>query len=189
MFKGDSQKDRYFSTFKSVINSIDNNIDLGASRDDLGTHSVRKAADTYAVNMPCGPTSTVVKLRAGHSLGTVQDCYQKEDASGDCFCGRVLSGITLLNENFAILPPHFHPDALTIIETQIGWNNILDGYNNYPASFKRIIPYMLATLVYHYYNGNLHKLLPNAHPIFKQKLFTLYITELKAEYVLLGIDE
>jgi len=51
------------------------NIDLGAPYGDLGTHSVRKFADTYASNIPGGPLKDSVKHRAGHSLGKVQDIY------------------------------------------------------------------------------------------------------------------
>ena len=47
------------------------------------------------------------RIRAGHSLGKVQDCYQKEDPSGDCFCGRTLTMEPMTTPDFAMLPPHF----------------------------------------------------------------------------------
>jgi hypothetical protein len=188
IFVGDNQKERYYTILKGVINGIDIKIDLGAIRSELGTHSIRKTADSYGCNMPNGPPQAVVMARAGHPNGKIIDCYHKVDAAGDCFCGRVLTGISLMNENFAVLPPHFHPDGLNIIE-ELGWNNILDYYDQYPPSFQRVLPYLLVTLIYHHYNGNLQRLLPNEHPLFKQKLFTTYMKEFKIEHVLLGINE
>ena len=166
VFDGDSQKTRYYAVLKNVFDNIPITIDLGAARYDLGTHSVRKCADTCAINVPGGPGQTVVKLRAGHSLGAVQDCYQKEDPSGDCFCGRVLSLMSMTTEEFALLPPHFDEVGKAKIR-EIGWNNLLQDYDKYSEKFQRVIPFLLASLVYHYVKGNLKEMLPTEHPIYQ----------------------
>jgi len=53
-----------------------------------------------------------------------------------------------------------------------GWNSILPGYNNHPPSYRRIIPFLLASLVYHHFTGDLAALYPPDHSIFAQPLFT-----------------
>ena len=107
IFGGDGQKSRYYKAFMRVITAAEPSVDFGTVRSNISTHSIRKTADTLAVNQPCGPGATVVRIRAGHSLGKVQDCYQKEDPSGDCFCGRTLTMEPMTTPDFAMLPPHF----------------------------------------------------------------------------------
>ena len=48
---------------------------LGAEKKQLGTHSVRKGAASYCAGMMNGPSTVQVFLRAGWSLGNVQDRY------------------------------------------------------------------------------------------------------------------
>ncbi|GMF65677.1 unnamed protein product [Phytophthora lilii] len=40
-------------------------------------------------------------------MGGVQDRYYRHDAAGDMFVGRTVSGLPILQPEFAILPPHF----------------------------------------------------------------------------------
>lgn len=59
-----------------------------------------------------------------------------------------------------------------VLETlhQLGWENILEGYNNYPVNFQRFVPFMLASIIYHM--DNLRHLLPDRHPIWNQRIFS-----------------
>jgi hypothetical protein len=191
LFEAINQKDRYYSIITDQIDiHIPRNLDLGAGRGELGTHSVRKCADTYAVNMPCGPGQTVVKLRAGHSLGKVQDCYQKEDASGDCFCGRVLTGIPMTTADFASLPPHFDEEGLLYIRENIGFDSIFNKYDQYPPSCQRAVPYLLASVLYQYKMGTLCGLLPDGHPIYTLSIFNIFKHHLPyiCEHIHTGIN-
>ena len=52
--------------------------------------------------------STVqVYLRAGWSLGNVQDRYIFAGPGGDQIVGRTVSGLPVTDRTFSILPPHF----------------------------------------------------------------------------------
>ena len=159
---------------RQIIDNIDPNIDLGGPRCDLSPHSLRKGADTYVINQVCGPNESMVKLQAGHSLGNVQRCYQKENPYGDCIVGRILAGIPMTEENCAILPPHFTTIGLDNICHDLGgFDYFIHDYHIYPDNFKRALPYMLASLIYHYKNGNLNNMLPNNHPIFTCKALSV----------------
>ena len=56
---------------------------LGGGKKQLGTHSVRKGAASYCAGMINGPSTVQVFLRAGWSLGNVQDRYLFAGAGGD----------------------------------------------------------------------------------------------------------
>ena len=42
---------------------------------------------------------------------------------------------------------------------------------HYDDSFKRVCPFLLASLVYHYHTSGLHNLLPRSHSLFCQQIF------------------
>ena len=50
--------------------------DYGLNSCDIGTHSARKGAASYCSSgTTLGPSNTAVHLRAGWSMGTVQNTY------------------------------------------------------------------------------------------------------------------
>ena len=60
--------------------------------------------------------------------------------------------------------------------------NIIYHYHSYGDTMKRVLPMLLASLVYHKANGNLRELLPEDHPIFSEAIFSqdkIRINELK----------
>lgn len=63
IFKGSNQTNRFYLEVMQMYKNLDETIDLGAPRDNLGTHSIRKFADTYASNIPGGPLKDQVKHR------------------------------------------------------------------------------------------------------------------------------
>ena len=96
------------------------------------------------------------------SLG-VQSRYILEGQGSDQLCGRAATGLCITESEFANLPPHFDP-AAAILELE-EWEKILPGYSTfYPESFKQVVPYLLASLVYH--KNFLEMYLPKNHPIF-----------------------
>lgn len=72
---------------------------------------------------------------------------------------------TLSDETFDTLPPHFDNSVLGLLTVQY-WNEIVDGYDNYPSSFKRAFPFLLASLFY------LRQELPATHPLWLARVFT-----------------
>lgn len=68
---------------------------------------------------------------------------------GDQLCGRAATGLPLTDAEFAILPPHLNISEGSIL-TLNQWNQILPGYSSYYLeSFRPVIPFLLASLVYH----------------------------------------
>ena len=58
-----------------------------------------------------------VYLRAGWSLGNVQDRYIFAGSGGDQIVGRAISGLPLNDMRFATLPPHFSTEDMVILNT------------------------------------------------------------------------
>jgi len=172
LFQGENQHTRYGSLLSSAVQNIPENIDLGCKREDIGTHSNRKFAESTSVSKPDGPKWHQVCLRAGQSVGRTQDCYMFAEIDGDSLVGRTVAQLQFNADQFDILPPRFDNEVLCRIENH-GWTKILPSYNLFPATFKRVIPKLFACLVYNYFNGGLKKIIPDQHPLYLTPLFTL----------------
>lgn len=84
--------------------------------EDIGTHSMRKESATYCSSGSTAcPSSTAIHLRAGWSLGGVQNTYRYEGA-GDMYVGRTVCGLPSNKQLFAILPPHFEEKDDVIVQ-------------------------------------------------------------------------
>ena len=95
--------------------------------------------------------------------------FSEED--GDSLVGRTVAQLKLDPDEFDVLPCHFGTSTLKELH-EYGWDNILEGYSEYELSFKRTIPNLFASLVYHYHNGDLARIYPFDHPIFAQLILT-----------------
>ena len=154
-----------------ALSDIPADVDLGCARRDIGTHSNRKFAESTSVSKIDGPSWTQVCLRAGQGVGRTQDCYMFSEEDGDSLVGRTVAQLKMDADEFDILPCHFDESTLKRLH-EYGWQNILDGYNNYPVSYQRVIRYLFPTLVYHYFTGALRELYAADHPLFSQRIFT-----------------
>jgi len=76
LFDGKHSEKRFSGLFRDVLESLTESekMRLGGLISDLGTHSYRKGAATYALGVE-GPNPVMVYLRAGWSLGNVQNRY------------------------------------------------------------------------------------------------------------------
>lgn len=172
LFGGNDQHKRYYKTLKKAMVEIDSSIDLGCNRDDIGTHSNRKWAESMAVSKVDGPTRNQVCLRAGQSVGKVQDCYMKQEDDGDALTGRTVALLQINADQFDVLPPHFKNEEVIALNN-FGWNEIIPGYEHYPESFQRAIRFTFPSLVYHFHSGKLKEVYSAAdHPLWRVRLFT-----------------
>lgn len=157
---------------------------LGMKVIDVGTHSFRKGVSGFLSGIIDGPNPIAIYLRAGWSLGRVQSRYILECTGGDRLCGRAASGLCLTSPEFTCLPPHFdmsRGDPLSVEE----WEEIVPGYAKfYPDSFRQVLPYLLASIVYHrkWLVENLHA----NHPLFQTSVWRDGIPERLAGDVLCG---
>lgn len=86
---------------------------------------------------------TSVILRAGWSLGGVQDRYIRFAGAGDMFVGRCVAGNSLHSQDFSYLPPHF-PEAGESVREMMKLM--------FPSIFQTlsgVAEFCLASLVYH----------------------------------------
>ena len=68
-------------------------LELGYEPNDIGVHSIRKGAGTYASSgTTAAPSSVSVNNRGGWTLGGVRDVYMLYERAGDQYVGRILSG-------------------------------------------------------------------------------------------------
>lgn len=167
LFEGMHSDDRFVKILQIIINSLPEDV-LGACRKDIGIHSNRKGSVSFVLAF-CYVTAVQVYLRAGWSLGNTQDRYVFAGPGGDQLVGRAVSGLPINDKAFATLPPHFATSYLNEL-SEIGWNNILEGYDDYPAGFRRIIPFLFASIVFH--EEFLRKELSEMHPLWNQRVFT-----------------
>jgi hypothetical protein len=134
--------------------------------DDIGTHSIRKGAATYiSTGTTDCPPSMAIRLRAGWTLGGVMDRYIFQCESGDCFVGRLVSGLPILSANFGILPPHFEDENFEDLNFAIR-----TCFPCLPNTMTRASMFLLASVVHH--SQYLQETLPSTHPLFATILFT-----------------
>ena len=127
-----------------------------------------------------GPSTVQVFLRAGWSLGNVQDGYLFAGAGGDQLVGRTLSGLPFNDSTFATLPPHFNQEGARLIS----WEPILPMYSKLPECFKQALPHLLASVIYH--EDWLRSTLPLHHPLFSSHLFASGTVTTLKQHLLTG---
>ena len=143
--------------------------ELGLCINMIGTHSFRKGIATYVSSHPDGPSPVSIFLRAGWSLGNVQSRYIFAGSGGDQFVGRTACGLPLSDRTFSLLPPHFERSTGPLMSDD-AWENVLPGYRNFPSPFISVLPYLVASLSYHY--DWIKNNYDSKHPIFNTRIWT-----------------
>ena len=167
IFDGGRSETRFSEALGRAIDGLSESdlTRLGGEKKQIGTHSVRKGAASYCAGMVNGPSPVQIYLRAGWTLGGVQNRYLFAGAGGDQLTGRVLSGLPFNSSTFASLPPHFDAEGLALIQ----WPVVLPLYLRLPETFKRALPYLLASICFH--EEWLRSTLSPHHPLFATHLF------------------
>ena len=150
-----------------------------AHKKDIGTHSERKGVLTYLCSLCHCISAIAIYLRAGWSLGNVQDRYLFAGSGSDQLVGRAIACLPITSTDFAVLPPHFVPEDLAVLK-RIGINNLIHGYDEFPACFQHAVVYLLASLIYHI--DFLERKLSRQHPLWSQRIFTTSITVAGTRY-------
>ena len=168
VFDGANPETRFSDIFRKVIAKLptEEARQLGGTKAELGTHSIRKGASTYCCGMVNGPSAVHVFLRGGWMVGGVKDRHIFAGGGGDQLTGRVLSGLPYNEASFASLPPHFD----SVGAPQVGWVTVFPLYSTLPDTVKRALPFLLASICYH--EVWLRESLSPQHPLFSSPLFT-----------------
>lgn len=172
LFEGTEQEKRWQNTFNRLLSSLSESeraiLGDNTNASDYCTHSCRKGSISYVSGLKDGPATHAIFLRAGWTLGAVQQRYIFEGQGGDQFAGRAVSCLPA-DHRFGVLPPMFKEG--TISKLGIGqWEDILPGYSNFPSCFKSVIPYLLSSLVFHY--ESTWKDFDDQHPLKQTNLYT-----------------
>jgi hypothetical protein len=171
IFVGGSQDDRFANDMETALATEEARrilIEMGRAPNSISPHSTRKGAATYASSGTTTPPSyTSISLRAGWSVGHIQQRYIGPGDAMDTFLGRVLAGLDPSSPQFALLPPH------------VGSNTVADGvfFRCFPGFQKRegtsvigVLRRILPSLLYH--RRTLLEMLPPKHPLRSTVLFS-----------------
>jgi hypothetical protein len=169
LFPGEHQYQR----FRSMLMRMGDHPDVvpelnrrGMQIEDLGTHSMRKGAATFCSSGSTNcPSSTSIHIRAGWTLGGVDDTYMRYESAGDQYVGRTVSGLPINCPEFAIVGPYFNStiqpdDIVQLLNTY---------FPNYSENLRRLLEHCLASIVYH--QDYLLNNLPHNHFLFHTSLF------------------
>lgn len=161
LFNGCNQYERYSKFLQRFISKPDVTAkfqQLGVDPSNIGTHSLRKGAATFVTSgSTICPSSTATSLRAGWTMGKVEQTYLRYEAAGDQYVGRTVSGLPIDSEEFGILPPFFDDDFDITSALRTCFPTL-------PATLDRIATFALASVIYH--SEWLRSTLPSAHPLF-----------------------
>ena len=134
--------------------------DFGIDVKDLGVHSFRKGAAGYiSSGSTCAPPQVATNLRAGWTMGVIQDTYLKYEAAGDQYVGRVVSGLPVCSAKFAILPPQLDDDC--DVETTDAL--VKSFFPGIPSHFHYCCKFFAASLLYHF--EELKTIISPSHPL------------------------
>ena len=165
LFPGGKQYDRFSKSLARALSGplADDMAHYGLEQDHVGTHSFRKGASSYvAGGSVSGPSIIPLQLRAGWSVGGVQDRYLRFEAAGDQFVGRTVCGLPIGEATFSVLPPRLMRSA-EVDEM------LLMSFPKATRLFQPIYYFCLSSLVHH--SAFLLNNLPHHHPLFNTNLF------------------
>jgi hypothetical protein len=171
IFPGAHQYGRFSAILRRFLNSesiLPVALSRGIIPKDLGTHSLRKGASTYVSNGTTAAASqSSVSHRAGWSQGGVRDRYIHFADAGDCYLGRLVSGLPSLSPLFASLPPFFTDPHGDMVRDAV--RVCFPGAYSC-VSLQQVLPFLLASLVFHF--DFLKKKLHGKHPLLSTPLFS-----------------
>ena len=91
-----------------LLHGHEDNLD-GYEVEDICTHSIRKGATKYASSGSTAiPSSVAINNQGSWTLlDTVRDVYMLYEKAGYHYVGRILAGLPVLSDCFAVSEPNF----------------------------------------------------------------------------------
>jgi hypothetical protein len=168
LFPGNDSKSRYGKLLRRTAGRCLNCILLEALDSIFGTHSARKGPCTYCAMVLEAPSPITIHMRMGWAVGNVACKYIFDVGGGDQQLGRIVCGLPVTDERFAALPPRFSQAGVEYCNRNL--DSLFPGASNFPASFRAVVPYLIAVVVYQ--EEFINSSLPISHPLFKTNLFS-----------------
>jgi hypothetical protein len=156
LFPGGDQYGRFMDCLRRVIeNNLEVFLLLGIKPGDLGSHSARKGASSFAsAGSTVSPPMVSICLRAMWSMGPVKERYLQYEKAGDQYLGRVVSGLDVNDVSFAISPPYFESDITDDVSVSENINNLLKAFTvgggNLSGEVFQVLYFCFASLCYHF---------------------------------------
>lgn len=148
LFKGNNQYERFRKNLLGLVSKHkDAVIAMGIDPDEIGVHSIRKGAATYACSgTTSSPSMGGVCNRAGWTMGKVKDTYIRYEAAQDQYVGRLVAGLNIHSFEFSISPPYFQ----TSVAENAHIKNDMDTVFAFPIETKHILvmQFCLASLIH-----------------------------------------
>ena len=187
LFSGGNQENRFGKILARAIDGLGDTAKLllGAIREDLGTHSIRKGVTSYVLGIIEGPSPVALCLRALWSLGDVHNRYMFATGGADQFVGRTVAGLPSHEAAFATLPPHFTLETSNAITEADEWDDIYPGFSSLPDGLKQVVPFLAASIIYH--QDWLAETLHAQHPLFSTPIYVRGYVRKYAGKVLTGV--
>ena len=139
--------------------------DFGVDISEIGVHSLRKGAASYVSSgSTCSPPQVATNIRAGWSMGIIQDTYLRYEAAGDQYVGRVVSGLPLSSPKFAVLPCQVD---CSVIESE---DMIKTFFPTIPGNLHCMARFFCAAILFH--SDFLIKTIPSTHPFLNSVCLT-----------------
>jgi hypothetical protein len=154
LFPGGDQYGRFMACLHRVIeNNLEEFLLLGIKPGDLGSHSARKGASSFAsAGSTVSPPMVSICLRAMWSMGPVKERYLQYEKAGDQYLGRVVSGLDVNDVSFAVSPPYFESGIADDVSENI--NNLLKAFTvgggNLSGEIFQVLYFCFASLCYHF---------------------------------------
>jgi len=143
IFNGPNEKKRFEKLLREYLKDSSEEIPVG----EYGTHSIRKGSGTYVSSgTTCSPPHAAIAYRGGWPLA-IRDIYLKYEAAGDQYVGRVLCGLNVNDESFAVLPPTFKPEYEHVVQRIL--HDCFKRYDEMTNDFKQVLRMTMASVVYH----------------------------------------
>ena len=107
LFPGSEQGTWFRKILKQNLEKHKGNLD-GYEVEDIGTHSIRQGATTYASSgSTTSPSSVAIHNCGGWTLQVVRDVYMLYEKAGDHYVGLILAGLSVLSSHFVVSEPNF----------------------------------------------------------------------------------
>ena len=154
LFPGGDQYGRFMDCLYRVTEkNAEEFLLLGIKPGDLGSHSARKGASSFAsAGSTVSPPMVSICLQAMWSMGPVKERYLQYEKAGDQYLGRVVSGLDVNNVSCAISPPHFEsgPEDDVCKKVNILFRDFTVGGDNISGEVFQVLYYCFASLCYHF---------------------------------------
>jgi hypothetical protein len=168
IFPGDDQKARFAKAARKywAMDDIEQALEERALKpEDLGSHSLRKGAATFvAGGSTAAPGQFAICNRAQWIQPGHTGRYVKLEAAADQYVGRTVTGLPIMSQDFAVMPPKFCADNADVDTALVSF------WPRAPVGFRALLRLVLASVVRH--ATYVKSIMSTKNPLGRHAVFT-----------------